>query len=680
MRNLLAKTAVSVLLLLFASNASAGEWWNDEWEYRVEVRVKTGLGPDTELAHVRFPAAMNIVKGGADVRVVADGEVIPRTVMWAAPGEMCGVVFKLVKKTRTYYVYYGNPEAKDPGGAVDVSDLLTLEVWDRPQGPNNTWEQYKKLYDSRKNLHGRGVRATIWDGFNPYGPSRNFLSVYRGRVICKQAGEYTFATASDDSSFLFIDGRLVVQWPGSHGAQAGTWGRYSGKITLEKGTHKIEYYHESGAPGQAAVAGWKPPGAERLGLLREYDFVRPKKGNTVRFERRGREVTALFSYRKLSSIQTSGESFFFFKMKDRSSVPRSGAEYAWDFGDGTTSSAKEPEHVFGGEQRFKVTLTVKTDKGTDSVVRIVDTRVLFLDTQRIHQAKYLRVAEDYDIEKMSADAAKRFAVLYDLADWFGHMARCFRVVLNKDSSLSDKTWMEYRYKLATALFEEGVEAEAGKIFREISERRVSKYIAANARLGLARTTLFNNSTDARAAAEKVIADFGENYRTICRKAEILIGDTWRVEGDRAKAKAAYERSEEYRVMRGDEKASKAGYYAQTAEHYIHQKYYRWALKIVRAWEEEYPLERLTGYTATLKARAWCGLKKYDLALREMETLVKACPSSNHAPGALMITAEIYANKKDFAKAKAALGRIVSDYPESAEVVRAKKLMETLNRK
>lgn len=673
------KTAIAVFFIFSASAAFAAEpekWWNAEWEYRAFIKASSADGIGTELAHVKLPLPLKTAAGGADIRVISSGEVVPRAVLWAGPGEMAEVVFKFPKNADTCHIYFGNPGAGDPGDKVDASDLLILETWERPRGSSNSWAEFKKLLDGKKTMCGRGLRPKIWDGFNPYGSSKNYLSVYRGKVICAEDGEYSFATASDDSSFLFVDGKLIAQWPGAHGAGEGAWGQYNGKVKLDKGVHKIEYYQESEVGGQCSVAGWTPPSAKQVRLITDTDFVRPRTTEIIAFERRGKKTAAAFTYNKIASLDIEGEQLFLYRMKPWN-MPKEGVEFRWEFGDGTSSAEAEPEHVFAGEERFEVTLAVKTPDGGDSVTRIADTRLLFLDTEDAGPRRFIAVALNYRIEDMPAGICRRLVPLFEFADFSEHVIRCYRAVLGKDKSLSENMRNEINLKLAAALMEEGAEEEAAGIYRALADGGKDRFVSAPAKLGLARTVLYSNPAEARKIAGGVVAECASVFRRAAREAEILIGDSWRVEGDAKKALDAYRRSADYVTVKDDpsEKAIKSGSWAQTVEHYLHLKEYNWALKAVQMWEDESPEERLEGYSLILKARARFFMKKYDLALREMETFVKTNPTGNRAPAAKLLIAEIWVNKGDFDKAKAALEKMIADYPEAAERKRAGELLE-----
>lgn len=86
----------------------------------------------------------------------------------------------------------------------------------------------------------------------------HFYIVWNGLLRVERAGSYTFFTASDDGSRLYIDSVKVVDNTGLHRLQ-----ERSGEIVLEPGDHRIriEYFEYSGTA--SCVASWKPPRGER---------------------------------------------------------------------------------------------------------------------------------------------------------------------------------------------------------------------------------------------------------------------------------------------------------------------------------------------------------------------------------------------------------------------------------
>lgn len=81
--------------------------------------------------------------------------------------------------------------------------------------------------------------ARRWRG----APPESFSTRWRGYLPVARSGSYRFATTSDDGSWVYVDGRLVVDNGGTHGAVT-----RSGQTFLERGPHSIivEYFQVGG--------------------------------------------------------------------------------------------------------------------------------------------------------------------------------------------------------------------------------------------------------------------------------------------------------------------------------------------------------------------------------------------------------------------------------------------------
>ncbi|KAA3612432.1 MAG: hypothetical protein DWQ01_04615 [Planctomycetota bacterium] len=107
------------------------------------------------------------------------------------------------------------------------------------------WDQLEPLRQGRS------------DGFHLHLPHRgeNFGFVFQGQLYIAEPGEYTFYTASDDGSHLFINDTLVVDNGGNHGVV-----ERAGIIRLEAGWHpiRVDYYEAGG--GEELEVQYQGPG------------------------------------------------------------------------------------------------------------------------------------------------------------------------------------------------------------------------------------------------------------------------------------------------------------------------------------------------------------------------------------------------------------------------------------
>jgi mono/diheme cytochrome c family protein len=122
----------------------------------------------------------------------------------------------------------------------------------------------------------------------------SFGFVYTGTLKVPADGEYTFSLNSDDGSRLTIDGKVVVDYDGIHGQEAGP---RSAKIALKHGRLPIRVDYFQGPTGAKGITlHWEGPEVPRRALStdtnkrsKEIDITRLFKANGNEFV--GEEVT-----------------------------------------------------------------------------------------------------------------------------------------------------------------------------------------------------------------------------------------------------------------------------------------------------------------------------------------------------------------------------------------------------
>ncbi len=84
-----------------------------------------------------------------------------------------------------------------------------------------------------------------------------FSTLWQGVLDVEKTGKYLFKLISDDGSWLYIDGKQVIDNGGSHAATSVT-----GIIFLDKGPHNILIKYFDGGGGAVMELMWAPPGEE----------------------------------------------------------------------------------------------------------------------------------------------------------------------------------------------------------------------------------------------------------------------------------------------------------------------------------------------------------------------------------------------------------------------------------
>ena len=92
-----------------------------------------------------------------------------------------------------------------------------------------------------------------------------------GKVAAPESGVYVFGTRSDDGSLVYVDGQLVVDNGGQHGAEY-----REGTISLTQGWHDIQALYSDMGGSRAMELWWRPPGAGKTLIPSAY--LRPIQG------------------------------------------------------------------------------------------------------------------------------------------------------------------------------------------------------------------------------------------------------------------------------------------------------------------------------------------------------------------------------------------------------------------
>ena len=92
-----------------------------------------------------------------------------------------------------------------------------------------------------------GLPNSNW---SPFGLASNFSAEMQGYFNIPSSGAYTFSTGSDDGSYLFIDGQMVV----NNGFYQGYTVR-QGTVTLSAGSHFFDLQYFQGEGGAALTIG-----------------------------------------------------------------------------------------------------------------------------------------------------------------------------------------------------------------------------------------------------------------------------------------------------------------------------------------------------------------------------------------------------------------------------------------
>lgn len=160
-------------------------------------------------------------------------------------------------------IYTFKLTVKDNSGASG-SDEVKVTVNSEPAKPGEgglTYSYYEGTWASLPNFASLNpVKSGSVSNFSlsPRNRNDNFAFQFSGEIQISSTGDYTFYTASDDGSQIYINNKLVVDNNGLHGKT-----ERSGKISLASGRHaiKVTYFEKTG--GEVLEVRYAGPGVSK---------------------------------------------------------------------------------------------------------------------------------------------------------------------------------------------------------------------------------------------------------------------------------------------------------------------------------------------------------------------------------------------------------------------------------
>jgi hypothetical protein len=290
------------------------------------------------------------------------GERVNSRVLSAWQGGPMEILFDSSDGRPVYFVYLvpkdkysGKPASWEPKAGLTLETRRTdkshrecqklpdlLRVWDKAATPVG-----RSLVDSIH--HGFPIHRVPREGSGS-AAGKGGLALYRyeGFFRVKKAGQYSFATASNWGSYLLVDGKPVVTWPGQHDYRGGIRGQKKGQTALKPGVHKLEYLNYSPWGRMFTLAAWQPPQG-KMSVMAGSDFlpVRRYAASAVAHREPAR-ASGSFEWRTVDDWRLNHEETALVKMRFGVIPPEHPGDYSyrWRFDDGNTGAGESIEHIF----------------------------------------------------------------------------------------------------------------------------------------------------------------------------------------------------------------------------------------------------------------------------------------------------------------------------------------------
>ena len=668
-------------LLLVASIASAEDtWWDSAWTCRrpvVGIAAVQGREP-SDACLVTFTTGGACLPSLDDIRVIVRGNITPYRILSVGDEDRVSIVFPVKDAKAPTWIYFGNTNAQPPKEAYEPHAGLVLETREAGKGNADTWEAFRAQLAASPKVMGRGPARSISMGFNPYGRPYNYIAVFTGFLHVDEFGHYEFATNSWDASFVAIDGKLVIGWPGNHDPR-GMNGEHHGAVDLDKGIHQIDYYNAIGARGQGCLCGWRPPGQTQWTGIPETAFVGGFRGNAGAIERRGAKFSADFDWSITSDLGLEGQEITEVQFREALPKGKKADSLSWTFGDGVTGDGSKPRHVYLENGRMKVTLRVALASGeageVTQQVRVQPFWAMGSDGAEKRGREYLEAVSTYAPYALTPAADLQLAWLYLQAERRLDAVKAYEAAFARVPPIETQKTADAAFQYGDLLLlGYGDASRAAPHFAYMAQAAKDPVWKVRALVRQAEALLdLGGPLDEPAKALEAAVAMKDVRTDFLRWARIRQADLLLFRGERAKAEAAYreiEYGKDYRVFRGDPGLAK-GDHVLTFEESLRTKDLETALGELRQLEWEQPLERLSGLPDWMRARMLLAQGREAEGATALERSVAAAPKGTYAAAALLQLGDLEA-KKDPAKGKARWEALIAGFPESPEAREARR--------
>ncbi len=687
--------ALCVILVAVVPALGADPWHLAGWNARavVEVaKVSTDVGCD--VCGVKVLCQGRAKADGSDYRVTdAAGKALPFQLVYHDAATYSLVSFKAADAKGKYFVYFDNPKATraaeqvvenatigtgPPKGAWVPKFGFVLQTIERPKGDNpRKVEEMAKLIADSKAKHGARYQRRVADGYNAFGSSDYYISIYKGWVRVPKKGKYQFCTISNEASFSFLGGKELVHWPGRHTTDRGARGEVNALVDLEEGLQYLEYYHEEVTLEQMAYLGWRPSAddgpfspipesfytAAHEGAVKGYEGP---KGPIVRFEP---TVTDSMWPAERGEGQYTRVTFQVAPGLPADSI------YAWDFGDGMLGSGAKVDHVYLTTGAHKVFLLVvsKGDKFAAtswpmSVFEIEHVTDLFKEGR---PKDYLKLVKDYDRAKLSAAALRELAYLYTEAEDPTGALAVGRDYVKRFEKTSDalnlarirRLLAECSIQLGEVGLDEAIKNYQAALVKEVPTNERLEVIGRLIRLVGVERNQPDKALAIFAEADKLVKAEGVDAdgRKAFRKAVQAAGDVRLWQGKRTEAQKLYARSEALlpRAIPSQVRIARLGAYPNSLREYIAAGNYGAALDMVDQWDDLFATDKLNGQSFFWRGKALSLRGQPREAARHLDLAVRLTVGAAFETEARWILAETLETLGKKEEARKHLAKLIS---------------------
>ncbi|OPZ30525.1 MAG: PKD domain protein [Lentisphaerae bacterium ADurb.BinA184] len=681
-----APVAAALLGLVAATLSAAEPWRVPEALQRKALRVEPYPGEARAVStDLCLPVPTEEGKTPGVVLVDAAGQRRPVRVL-SRLGSRLKILFEAAEEESLWaYVVENAPdgEAAAPrSGLLHESRAYNGETVD-------SLAQFEGLWKTAT-PQGARFEEAVFAAHNPFGPAAASLHRYDGVLRIETAGEYTFCTASSDASFLLIDGKPVVSWPGRHGPEGGLGGQQRGGVTLAPGPHRFAYLHANCGEPLYAIAAWILPGEKPHEVIPSAAFTPAAYAQVGRLEHREGGESADFTWEN-QYMATFGTRAVY-RLEFQAAAPRDGeaATVEWDFGDGTRGAGLVTTHAYFRPGDYRVTLTLSVAGRPRRLTQAVAVRPRYGQSENDEAAALALLREGVAQEQSGGIQPEGYATL-TLGFLFylqeGAAAEFAPRALAQAAAVPAADIFPLFYRLGRDVQSVGERYDlAEACFRVVLEREAQPELRAQAALHAAGMLIHcqDRPAEARALLETV-ADAHLVNEWERRLLRIYQADCALVLDGVADARKAYAAVAPHKpLIVGGELDRKAlsDYNSRylRLRNLLAQRLYPEALEELSIIEWETPEEKMSPSLNLLKVEALAGNGQPRKAIVCLERALLAAADDTFRPRLRLKLAELCLANGLLAKARVQAEEIRRESPQSPDEVEARALLAEVERR
>jgi hypothetical protein len=630
------------------------------------------------------------------IRVFTDhGIAVGSDLLWTAPGEPATLLFDASSGAKRYQVYLGSNwpvmHLSDPKAGV------WLESRDGDGKVINSLPDMLQAWNASGKINGRALLDGIWEGGNRFGPEGNLLEHFQGWFQLPVAEHLQLAVVSSDATFVLVDGKEIVEWPGLHPFGPGVAGQHQGAVDLPAGLHSLDYYNAYVAPNGP----WPPllcSLAAKGGSLQSWNMLGPHNpffrpiahARVVSYELQASPAGSMpgaapalaidWVDQEQSLIYTNMPDIGLISMQLTCLAPVQGA-LTWTFDDGSTAQGPSVKHLFPRPGMRTVHLSLQGGGNAAALSQTISVHPDWPHPDNETQQLY----PEHEADIMARDPATLPAPdLVGCVALFGAYQKpddllkllpavCAKMKEIKDGDLP---WVKDA-ALFLARNEWGHVADETQLLRALIDRSTAANpspqlvaVGSECRLGLAQLLLKNSDdTDqVRSLVDAINSPSlaGDEPRLLA----ILRGDLAMATGDVAGAKKQYE------ALTGPPSGPDARSSIRTtakigqARAFLDRQDFEAAADSLNeiAWQS--PIEKMSPDWALTRLRLYQGQNLPDVAYLWARRLLPVVTESGRSELLFRLTGLAFA-RGDNDLAKKTLSELLKKYPYSEEAAQAK---------